>query len=337
MRTLRPNDLLDAEPDGSLGPGRQRRRDRKKIKTDHMVTDEILQHASHDSSYLGAETVFQPTFTGSFYEREWILNYLGHFYDDKLISDVLRRVKGGKEANVYCCEAHPDSGVDLIAAKVYRPRAFRQLRNDSRYRQGRALLDERGKVVRDGGLLHAVHKKSTIGKEAEHTSWVQYEYQTLLKLWQAGADVPQPISYDKSTILMEYLGELDQPAHTLHSVHLPPEQVRPIFDRLLHNVALLLEHGLLHGDLSAFNVLYWEGDVKLIDFPQVVEARTNAEAFPIFHRDLARLCQYFARYGLQADAGQLAADLWQQYQLPLPRDWERLALETLPPEDEDEE
>ena len=115
MRTLRPSDLLDAEPDGSLGPGRQRRRDRKKVKTDHMIMDEILAHAHHTDVNVGAQSTFRPTFTGSRYEREWILHYLGSFYDDKLLTDVLRRVKGGKEANVYCCEAHPDTGLDLLA------------------------------------------------------------------------------------------------------------------------------------------------------------------------------------------------------------------------------
>jgi RIO kinase 1 len=134
---------------------------------------------------------------------------------------------------------------------------------------------------------------------------------------------------------MEYVGELDTPAPTLHSVTVPRAEAQPLFDRLLHNVDLMLQQGVLHGDLSAFNVLYWEGEVTLIDFPQVVEARTNADAFPIFHRDIARLCQYFARYGLQPKADQLAVDMWQRYRLPVPRDWERLALENLPEEDEE--
>ncbi len=337
MRPLKPTEALAADWDDPTGAGRRRKRDRKKVKTDHMVTDEILQHAGKDATDLGAQAVFRPTFTGSRYEREWILNYLGRFYDDKQISDVLRRVKGGKEANVYCCEAHPDTGLDLIAAKVYRPRAFRQLRNDARYRQGRALLDERGKVVRDDGLLYAVRKKTTTGKEAEHTSWVEHEYQTLLKLWQAGADVPQPISRGSSTILMEYLGEVDLPAPTLHSVTVPRAEAGPLFDRLLHNVELLLGLGLLHGDLSAFNVLYWDGEIKLIDFPQVVEARSNQEAYPIFRRDIARLCQYFVRCGLHTDPDQIAAQLWQRHHLPLPEDWDSLALEALPEADEDEE
>ncbi len=329
MRYIKPSDLIEGELDVELDAARRRgslhrlshAERRPKQDSDHVVNDEILAHAHHDCSYLGAESVFRPTFTGSRYEREWILDYLGRFYDDKQITDVLGRVKGGKEANVYCCAAHPATGLELIAAKVYRPRAFRQLRNDARYRQGRELLDERGKTVRDGGLLHAVRKKTGIGKEAEHVSWVEYEYQALVALWQAGADVPRPISHGNSTILMEYLGQVDAPAPTLHAVTLEPGEVRPIYARLLRNLELMLAQGRIHGDLSAFNVLYWDGQVKLIDFPQVVDTRSNREAFDIFQRDVLRLCQYFRRYGVAADAGQIAAQLWARYGPPAERPW----------------
>ncbi len=70
-----------------------------------------------------ADGSFSPTYVGSKYERLWVLSWLGPFYDNKQITDVLHRVKGGKEANVYCCAAHPDTGLELMAAKVYRPRS----------------------------------------------------------------------------------------------------------------------------------------------------------------------------------------------------------------------
>src|SRR5690349_4063730 len=94
------------------------------------------------------EHEFRPSFTGSKHEQQWIMEYLGLFYEDHVISDVLRQVKGGKEATVYCCRADPSIGVDLIAAKVYRPRMFRQLRNDAVYRKGRETIGEEGKEVR---------------------------------------------------------------------------------------------------------------------------------------------------------------------------------------------
>src|SRR5258708_25121757 len=174
--------------DQTTGGGRRRFRHRRKKLNEHMRLDQLQVHSGPeaDPARLGTEAVFNPTFTSTKHEREWILNYLGHFYDDKQITDVLSRVKGGKEANVYCCAAHPATGLDLIAAKIYRPRMFRQLRNDSRYRQGRSYLDERGKVVRDERLLIAIQKKSSTDQELVHNSWLEHAFQTLQQLHPAG-------------------------------------------------------------------------------------------------------------------------------------------------------
>ena len=280
-----------------------------------MVRDEILRHTYQElvTQQMGTEGLFNPTFTSSKHERNWILTYLGPFYDDKQITDVLARVKGGKEANVYCCPAHPGTGLELIAAKIYRPREFRQLRNDQRYRQGRAVLDDRGKVVRDEGLLVAIRKKSNIGQNAVHTSWLEHEYQTMVTLHAAGADVPRPVSRANSTILMEYLGEAETPAPTLQAVQLERDEAQPLFERLMDNVGLMLKHQLIHGDLSAYNVLYWEGDIRIIDFPQVVHPSDNPDAYDIFARDVKRLCQYFARQGVRSDPAKIAQDLWAKH------------------------
>lgn len=309
--------LLDDDEslEQATGGGRRRLRHRSKKVNEHMRLDEVLRYSEAEAGVdrLGTESVFNPTFTSSFHERAWILSYLGYFYDDKQITDVLSRVKGGKEANVYCCAAHPGTGLELIAAKIYRPRAFRQLRNDSRYRQGRSYLDERGKVVRDEGLLAAIKKKSSTGQELVHNSWLEHEFQTLKLLYDAGADVPRPVSRGNNTILMEYLGEAGLPAPALQAVRLEPGEARPLYERLLRNVELMLANGRIHGDLSAFNVLYWEGDIRLIDFPQAVAPAENPDAFALLERDVRRLCQYFERYGLRSNPGALARDLWARY------------------------
>ena len=92
--------------------GRRCLRHRRKKLNEHMLLDQLQAHASPEAApaHLGTEAVFNPTFLSSKHEREWILSYLGAFYDDKQITDVLSRVKGGKEANVYCCAAHPATG-----------------------------------------------------------------------------------------------------------------------------------------------------------------------------------------------------------------------------------
>jgi RIO kinase 1 len=190
------------------------------------------------------------------------------------------------------------------------------LRNDARYRQGRAILDDSGKVVRDGRLLKAIRQKTAAGQEATHSSWLEHEFQTLALLHRAGADVPRPVARGHSSILMEYFGAAETPAPLLQDVALDPLEAGLLLQRLLHNVELMLAHDRIHGDLSAFNVLYWEGDLRLIDFPQAVHPRENPDAFEIFERDLVRLCQYFSRQGVAADGRRLASEIWARHVPP---------------------
>jgi len=253
---------------------------------------------------------FKFTYPAARFEEWWLLESIGDFYEHKWISDVLRRVKGGKEASVYLCRSGPAIEAPLVAAKVYRPRSLRNLKNDGQYRTGRADLDESGNVIVDDGALHAMEKRTAYGEELRHQSWIAYEYQTLEMLHAAGADVPRPYAMEKNAILMDYIGEFGSAAPTLNSVTLEPEEVRPLYERVIHNIDLMLSSQRIHGDLSAYNILYWDGDIALIDFPQVVPPESNPAAWTIFRRDVTRICQYFASQGLKRDARKLAADLW---------------------------
>ncbi len=137
-----------------------------------------------------------------------------------------------------------------------------------------------------------------------------YEFKTLEMLHEAGADVPKPYAIEKNTILMDYIGDLGTPAPTLSTVRLDKDELLPLFERVIQNVDLLLVNKRIHGDLSAYNILYWDGDITLIDFPQVVQPESNPAAWMIFLRDVTRICQYFASQGLKHDARKLATDLW---------------------------
>ena len=113
---------------------------------------------------------------------------------------------------------------------------------------------------------------------------------------------------------MEYFGEVNRPAPTLNGVTLRREQAQPMFDRLLWHVELMLSHNRVHGDLSAYNVLYWEERAIVIDFPQAVSALSNPHAPRLLHRDIERLCQYFTRYGVEAESGLLAREMWAKFE-----------------------
>lgn len=253
---------------------------------------------------------FNFSYPAARFEEWWLLESLGDFYEHKWITDVLRRLKGGKEASVYLCRSGPAIEAPLVAAKVYRPRSLRNLKNDGQYRVGRIDLDEEGHAIVKDGDLHAMQKRTTYGEELRHQSWIAYEFQTLEMLHAAGADVPKPYAIEKNAILMDYIGDFDIAAPTLNSVTLDRDEARPLFEQVIRNVDLLLSNQRIHGDLSAYNVLYWAGDITLIDFPQVVNPVSNPTAWNIFLRDVTRVCQYFNSQGVESNARKLAADLW---------------------------
>jgi RIO kinase 1 len=312
--------VFDDDSERSFGTRQERRADKfygkkslKGKRSDHVVLDEIVQYGRPGE--VDQNEVFTPTLHASRHERIWILNYLGGFFEEEKITDVLRKVKGGKEANVYLCSAQPDSGFDLVAAKLYRPRMMRNLRNDVRYRQGRKILDEYGKEVRDDRYLKAVRQGTETGKELLHMSWIEHEYKTLEKLHAAGLPVPQPVARGYNTILMEYIGELDRPAPTLSEVTLGKGEAKKLYQRLMGAVEDMLALDRIHADLSAYNVLYWAGEVYIIDFPQAVDPAQNREAYDIFVRDVVRLSQYFQRDLPNLDPIRTAHDLWMKYQI----------------------
>jgi len=269
---------------------------------------------------------FAFTYKAARFEEVWLLDSLGYFYEQGWISDVLRKVKAGKEASVYLCRAGALVDAPLVAAKVYRPRMLRNLRDDHLYREGRTDLDEDGHELHDEGAIHAIVTRTRYGEQIRHQSWIAYEYTTLQALFEAGADVPRPYEMANNAILMGYLGDELVPAPTLNEIDLETGEAGPLFERLRRDLDLMLSAGRVHGDLSAYNVLYWEGQVALIDFPQVVSPRRNRNAYAIFTRDVTRLCEYFIAQGLRLEPRRLAAELWTAHGYPV-RDDVRLRKE----------
>lgn len=263
----------------------------------------------------GLESGFQPTYRPSHYESGWLLQSLEEFYNQAVITDVLALIKGGKEASVYRCAAHPSTGTAFVAAKVYRPRRYRSLSNDKLYREGRDLLTTAGRRLdqTDHRLMRAVHRRSAFGEQVTHTSWLMHEYVTLQQLYGAGAPVPRPYAVSENAIIMTYYGDEQMAAPLLSDVRLDRDEAEPLFQAVLATVERLLASGMVHGDLSAYNVLYWQGDVAVIDFPQVVDWQHNPSAYAILERDLTRLGEYFTRQGFDVHAGSLTQRLWEQY------------------------
>ncbi|MCA9907122.1 MAG: hypothetical protein KC519_00635, partial [Anaerolineae bacterium] len=227
-----------------------------------------------------------------------------------------------KEANVYRCAAHPTTGVELVAAKVYRPRMFRNLRNDKLYREGRQILRVEGGAVRenDRRTMRALDQGSAYGAELAHTSWLMHEYRALETLYAAGAAVPRPIAVSENAILMGYAGDEALAAPALSDVALDVDEARSLYDEVVRNLHIMLHHRIIHGDLSAYNILYWDDRLTIIDFPQVVDIGSNRQAADILHRDVVRVCEYFSAQGVDCDGDMLFERLWRRYKTTSNRD-----------------
>ena len=245
-------------------------------------------------------------FEATKFEESWSRQALETFYEEGWIDEVLYRVKGGKEATVYCCKANPATGYDLFAAKIYRHRQMRSMKNYASYREGRHITQDRRQ-------LRAIKNKSRAGKAVMDTAWIRSEFKFMQKLFDAGADVPEPITHGPHSMLMDYVGDRETAAPILQDVRLDRTEARPTFERIIDNVAIFLTHDLVHGDLSAFNILYWKGDFRVIDFPQAVSPVENTNAFQFLMRDVERVCQYFDKMGVQESSFDIADDLWKRY------------------------
>jgi RIO kinase 1 len=125
--------------------------------------------------------------------------------------------------------------------------------------------------------------------------------------------VPRPLAAEADVILMEYFGDEDAAAPQLVHTRLEEAEAGPLFQRLLNNVELCLALNRIHGDLSPHNVLYWQGEPRIIDFPQAVDPRFNQSSRDLLRRDVENLVRYFRPYGVEANAAYLADDLWRRF------------------------
>ena len=233
-------------------------------------------------------------------------NALDAFASDGLISEVLYEVRSGKEATVYCCRGGETSGRDLLAAKVYRPLEHRGFRNDAVYQVGRdAAMSSRTR--------RALANHSRHGREVQFGSWINAEYQTMRLLHDAGADVPDVVAQSGNAMLMEYFGDERAAAPMLYRAALSRDQAGALLRKIIDNVTLWLHHHLVHGDLSPYNLLCWDGRIVAIDFPQALDARINPNARELLGRDLENVCGHFSKYGIRPDAARIASALWANY------------------------
>ncbi len=227
-----------------------------------------------------------------------------HFYDEGLVERHLKPLKHGKEASVHLFRGNPrTTGEDLVALKLYHPLDRRDFRDETLYRDGEFIKERR--------IRAALDKKTRFGREVQGGLWVSREWETLRALSAADDPVPRPIECTDDAILMSYIGDEDVPAPRLHEYHHDDlEELEELWDQCLRAVERMLFRDVVHGDLSSYNVLVWDGEITVIDFPQAVDAKKNRHAQAFLERDIRRLGDFFERRGLHRPWERIADDLW---------------------------
>ena len=219
--------------------------------------------------------------------------------DDGVIDEVLRPHKSGKEAAVYVVR----SGDDVRCAKVYKDMAQRSFQQRVQYQEGRK--------VRGSREARAVGKASNYGRKQQEAAWKNTEVDALYQLRDAGVRVPEPYGYFHGVLVMELVTDAEgYSAARLGEVELSPEQARQFHQILVRQVVRMLCCGLIHGDLSPYNVLVGPEGPVVIDFPQVVSAAGNNAARTMLLRDVNNLTAYLGRWAPELLETWYGEEMW---------------------------
>jgi RIO kinase 1 len=219
--------------------------------------------------------------------------------DDGVIDEVVRSLKSGKEATVYIVR----SGGELRCAKVYRDMSQRSFQKRAQYQEGRK--------VRGSRQARAMAKSTRYGREEAEAAWKNTEVDALYKLAAAGVRVPKPFGYFNDTLVMELVTDADgNPAPRLSEVDMTPEIAREYHATLMRQIVRMLCLGLIHGDLSEFNVLVDAQGPVIIDLPQAVNAAGNNAAFAMLERDVNNIRGTLGRFAPELLETRYAREIW---------------------------
>jgi RIO kinase 1 len=223
--------------------------------------------------------------------------------DDGVIDEVIRSLKSGKEATVYLVR----TGAQTRCAKVYRDMGQRSFQRRAQYQEGRK--------VRGSRQARAMNKSTRFGRGEQEAAWKNAEVDALYKLQAAGVRVPKPYGYFNDVLIMELVTDAaGDPAPRLSEIDLSADTAREYHDFLMRQIVLMLSIGLVHGDLSEFNVLVAPDGPVIIDLPQVVNAAGNNGALAMLERDVNNIRGTLGRFAPELLSTEFAREMWHLFQ-----------------------
>ncbi len=223
--------------------------------------------------------------------------------DDGLIDDVICQLQSGKEAQVYMVRC----GETVRCAKVYKEANKRSFKQAVQYQEGR--------TTRNSRRARAMQKRTRYGQKESEEAWLCAEVDALYRLAAAGVRVPQPYGFIDGVLLMELITNSDDhAAPRLSDISFSREQALEYHDRLICEVVRMLCAGLVHGDLSEFNVLVDSNGPVIIDLPQAVNAAGNNNARMMLERDINNMSTYFSHYAPELLTTAYGKEIWNHYE-----------------------
>jgi len=223
--------------------------------------------------------------------------------DEGLIDEVVRQLMSGKEAMVYVVR----SGGETLCAKIYKEATHRSFRQAVDYTENRKTKNSR--------QARAMAKGTKFGRQSQEAAWQSAEVDALYRLAAAGVRVPKPHNFHEGVLLMELVCDAHgDAAPRLNDISFSPEDARVHHQTLLREVVRMLSAGVVHGDLSEFNILFGADGPVIIDLPQAVDAAGNNHAADMLERDVANLRNYFGRFAPELLKTDYGREIWSLYE-----------------------